>query len=178
MQTAPAPLEIVRGEGAWLYTSDGRKILDGISSWWVNIHGHAHPVLSEALAAQARQLEHVIFANCTHEPGVALAEQLVLAANGLELATVALRPHLIWGPGDPHLFPRVLAALRVEDVGGEPADAFEIEVDTLRDPAAIVDLLAGIAARTNRLDGTFSGVQGWTSTMPSATHQADNWLRP
>ena len=77
MQTAPAPLEIVRGEGAWLYTADGRKILDGISSWWVNIHGHAHPKLNAALAAQAVQLEHVLFAGCTHEPAVALAEGLL-----------------------------------------------------------------------------------------------------
>ena len=40
---APAPLPIVRGEGVYLYTEDGRRILDGISSWWVNIHGHSHP---------------------------------------------------------------------------------------------------------------------------------------
>ena len=50
MLTAPEPLEIERGEGVWLYTSDGRKILDGISSWWVNIHGHSHPKLNAALA--------------------------------------------------------------------------------------------------------------------------------
>lgn len=76
-QTAPVPLEIVRGEGVWLYTSDGRKILDGVSSWWVNIHGHSHPRLNEALAKQARALEHVIFAGCTHEPAVELAERLL-----------------------------------------------------------------------------------------------------
>jgi adenosylmethionine-8-amino-7-oxononanoate aminotransferase len=76
MQTAPAPLGIVRGEGVYLYTDDGRKILDGISSWWVNIHGHSHPKLNEALAAQARQIEHVIFAGCTHKPAVELAEKL------------------------------------------------------------------------------------------------------
>ncbi len=77
MQTAPAPLEIVRGEGVWLHTADGRKILDGISSWWVNIHGHSHPKLNEALAEQARVLEQVIFAGCTHEPAVKLAEGLL-----------------------------------------------------------------------------------------------------
>lgn len=77
MQTAPPPLEIVRGEGAWLYTADGRRILDGVSSWWVNIHGHSHPKLNEALAAQARELEHVIFAGCTHRPAVELAERLL-----------------------------------------------------------------------------------------------------
>lgn len=77
MQTAPTPLEIVRGEGVWLYTADGRRILDGVSSWWVNIHGHSHPRLNEALARQAEKLEHVIFAGCTHEPAVELAERLL-----------------------------------------------------------------------------------------------------
>ena len=77
MKTRSEPLPIVRGEGVYLYTDDGRKLLDGTSSWWVNIHGHSHPRLNEALAAQARTLEHVVFANCTHEPAVTLAERLV-----------------------------------------------------------------------------------------------------
>jgi len=77
MLTAPAPLPIARAEGVWLYTEDGRRILDGISSWWVNIHGHSHPKLNAALAAQARELEHVVFAGCTHRPAVELAERLI-----------------------------------------------------------------------------------------------------
>ena len=77
MLTAPAPLAIMRGEGVWLYTEDGRRILDGISSWWVNIHGHSHPKLNAALAAQAGELEHVVFAGCTHRPAVELAERLI-----------------------------------------------------------------------------------------------------
>ena len=77
MQTAPPPIPLVRGEGVYLYTEDGRRILDGISSWWVNIHGHSHPKLNEALARQARELEHVIFAGFTHRPAVELAERLV-----------------------------------------------------------------------------------------------------
>jgi adenosylmethionine---8-amino-7-oxononanoate aminotransferase len=76
-RTAPQPLAITRAEGVYLYTDDGRRILDGISSWWVNIHGHSHPKLNEALAAQARELEHVVFAGCTHRPAVALAERLL-----------------------------------------------------------------------------------------------------
>lgn len=79
MQTAPPPLPVVRGEGVWLYTEDGRKILDGISSWWVNIHGHSHSKLNEALARQARELEHAVFAGCTHRPAVELAERLLEA---------------------------------------------------------------------------------------------------
>src|SRR5499427_7445594 len=77
MLTVAPPLPVVRGEGVYLYTEDGRRLLDGYSSWWVNIHGHSHPRLNEALAAQARTLEHVVFANCTHEPAVRLAERLV-----------------------------------------------------------------------------------------------------
>ena len=77
MKGAPLPLPVVRGEGVYLYTDDGRKLLDGISSWWVNIHGHSHPKLNAALTAQAEKLEHVLFAGATHEPAVALAEQLL-----------------------------------------------------------------------------------------------------
>src|SRR5690349_13036490 len=77
MQTAMPPLPIVKGDGVYLYTEDGRRILDGISSWWVNIHGHSNPRIGHALAEQARQLEHVMFAGCTHEPAVELAERLI-----------------------------------------------------------------------------------------------------
>src|ERR1700674_5882506 len=77
MLTRPDPIPIVRGEGVYLYTEDGRRLLDGTSSWWVNIHGHSHPRLTEALATQARALEHVVFANCTHRPAIELAERLL-----------------------------------------------------------------------------------------------------
>ena len=77
MLTASPPLPIARAQGVYLYTEDGRRILDGISSWWVNIHGHSHPTLNEALAAQAREVEHVVFAGCTHRPAVELAERLL-----------------------------------------------------------------------------------------------------
>lgn len=77
MKTAPSPVPIERGEGVYLYTPDGRRILDGISSWWVNIHGHSHPYLNRALAEQAAQLEHVMFAGFTHRPAAALAGRLI-----------------------------------------------------------------------------------------------------
>ena len=79
MQTQPPLLPVVRAQGVYLYTEDGRRILDGISSWWVNIHGHSHPKLNAALAEQARELEQVIFAGCTHRPAVELAERLLEA---------------------------------------------------------------------------------------------------
>ncbi len=82
MLTRPDPIPIVRGEGVYLYTADGRRLLDGTSSWWVNIHGHSHPRLNEALAAQARAIEHVVFASCTHRPAIELAERLLDVAPG------------------------------------------------------------------------------------------------
>ena len=83
-ETVPM-VPIARGDGAWLIGTDGRRYLDGISSWWTNIFGHANPRLAAALADQARTLEHVIFAGFTHEPAVALAEALVrVTPPGLE----------------------------------------------------------------------------------------------
>lgn len=81
----PAPIRIDRAEGAYLYTSDGRKILDAISSWWVNIHGHSHPRIAAAIAEQAHRLEHVIFAGFTHQPAEELSRQLLrILPRGLE----------------------------------------------------------------------------------------------
>lgn len=70
-------LPIVRGEGAWLVEAGGRKILDSGSSWWTNLHGHAEPRIAEAIATQARTLEQVILAGCTHPAAVELAERLL-----------------------------------------------------------------------------------------------------
>jgi len=67
---------IARGEGAWLYDFDGRRYLDAISSWWVNIFGHAHPAIADRIAAQARTLEHVLLAGATHPPVIELSERL------------------------------------------------------------------------------------------------------
>src|ERR1700738_868013 len=72
----PAPLRIRRGEGVFLETQDGRRILDAISSWWVNLHGHSHPAIAAAIAEQAARLEHVIFAGFSHEPAEELASRL------------------------------------------------------------------------------------------------------
>jgi len=74
---AGEPLNVARGEGAHLVTVDGRRIIDAISSWWVNIHGHCHPRIVAAVAEQAGRLEQVIFAGFTHAPAEALAEALV-----------------------------------------------------------------------------------------------------
>jgi len=64
------------GQGVYLETLDGRKIIDGISSWWVNLHGHSNPHIAQAIYEQAKTLEHVIFAGFTHEPAIRLANNL------------------------------------------------------------------------------------------------------
>ncbi|NOT89010.1 MAG: adenosylmethionine--8-amino-7-oxononanoate transaminase [Lysobacter sp.] len=73
-------LPVARGEGAWLIGHDGSRTLDAISSWWTNIHGHCEPRIAEAIARQARTLEHVILAGVSHAPAVELAERLLAIA--------------------------------------------------------------------------------------------------
>jgi len=73
---------VARGEGCWLYDFDGRRYLDAISSWWVNLFGHCNPRINAALAHQLGQLEHVLLAGCTHEPAVNLSERLSSATHG------------------------------------------------------------------------------------------------
>jgi adenosylmethionine-8-amino-7-oxononanoate aminotransferase len=70
------PLLVQRAEGVHLHLADGRKIIDGISSWWVNLHGHANPRITAAIAGQAKKLEHVILAGFTHEAAEELAQRL------------------------------------------------------------------------------------------------------
>lgn len=77
LKYAETPIQLVKGEGAYLYDADGNKLLDGFSSWWVNIHGHCHPYISQKVSEQLQTLEHAIFSSFTHEPGVNLAERLL-----------------------------------------------------------------------------------------------------
>ena len=68
---------IARAEGAWLFTPDGRRIVDAISSWWVTTHGHRHPRIMAAIAEQTQRLDQIIFAGWTHEPAERLARELL-----------------------------------------------------------------------------------------------------
>ena len=77
MKTAAPPIGIVRGEGTCLFDEQGKKYIDAISSWWVNIHGHAHPYIAQKVSEQLHKLEHVIFAGFTHEGAIELAERLL-----------------------------------------------------------------------------------------------------
>lgn len=75
-------IPIKRGHGVWIEDYDGNQYLDAISSWWVNLFGHANPYINQKLKDQLDQLEHVILAGFTHEPAVNLAERLTALTGG------------------------------------------------------------------------------------------------
>jgi adenosylmethionine---8-amino-7-oxononanoate aminotransferase len=82
-ETLPV-IPISRGEGVWLYDMEGKRYLDAISSWWVNLFGHANPRINSSIRDQIERLEHVMLAGFTHEPVVQLSERLAaLAPSGL-----------------------------------------------------------------------------------------------
>jgi adenosylmethionine-8-amino-7-oxononanoate aminotransferase len=72
-ETVPL-VAVKRGQGVWLYDDDNRRYLDAVSSWWVNLFGHANPRINAALKDQLDTLEHAMLAGFTHEPVVALSE--------------------------------------------------------------------------------------------------------
>ncbi|MGD1976209.1 MAG: aminotransferase class III-fold pyridoxal phosphate-dependent enzyme, partial [Gammaproteobacteria bacterium] len=131
---------IRRGRGVWLEDFEGRRYLDAVSSWWVNLFGHSNQRINAAVRAQLDKLEHVILAGFTHEPVVELSEQLVsvtpdgldrcfFADNGSSAVEVALKMSFhYWrnsGKTDKHRFVTLtnsyhgetLGALSVSDVG-------------------------------------------------------------
>ena len=112
---APLPIEIDRAAGSYLFTKSGRKIFDGISSWWVITHGHCHPRIVEAIQRQAARIDQVIFANFSHNPAEELSEQLLrltppklrrvfFSDNGSTAVEVALKMAYQWWVhrGEPH----------------------------------------------------------------------------
>lgn len=133
------PIPIARADGVWLEDHDGKRYIDGISSWWTNLFGHGHPHIREALIKQHETLDHVLMAGFTHEPGVRLAERLIgltpepltrcfYADNGSSAVEAALkisfhywlnqgqtRPKFISISGSYH--GETLGALAVGDVG-------------------------------------------------------------
>ena len=110
--TSPEPLQVRSARGCELELEDGRRLLDAISSWWVTLHGHAEPAIVAAIAAQARQLEQVIFANFSHAPAERLAtrlsaltglQRLFFSDNGSTAVEVALKIAWQWwtNQGEP-----------------------------------------------------------------------------
>jgi adenosylmethionine-8-amino-7-oxononanoate aminotransferase len=93
-------IPIVRGEGVWLYDADGKRYLDGVSSWWVNLFGHNNPRIKDAIKQQLDTLEHVMLAGFTHQPVVELSEKLAkltglghafYASDGASATEIALK---------------------------------------------------------------------------------------
>jgi adenosylmethionine---8-amino-7-oxononanoate aminotransferase len=72
----PPPIRIAKAEGVYLYTEDGRRIIDGISSWWVNLHGHGHPAIVAAIAEQTARIDHILLAGFTNDAVEQLAAGL------------------------------------------------------------------------------------------------------
>ncbi len=98
----PPPIRIAKAEGVYLYTDDGRRLIDGISSWWVNLHGHGHPAIMAAIAEQTCRLDHVLLAGFSHEPLEELSvglrrvlpaqlEHIFFSDNGSTAVEVALK---------------------------------------------------------------------------------------
>ncbi|OJW80205.1 MAG: adenosylmethionine--8-amino-7-oxononanoate transaminase [Bacteroidetes bacterium 46-16] len=77
MKIRPESIGIVSGDGVYLQDEDGKRYIDAIASWWVNLHGHAHPHIAQRVSTQLQTLEHCIFAGFSHEPAVQLAERLL-----------------------------------------------------------------------------------------------------
>ena len=76
-------IALARGEGPWLYDVDGKRYLDAISSWWVNLFGHANPSINAAIKAQLDTLEHAMLAGSTHQPVIELSERLAALTGGI-----------------------------------------------------------------------------------------------
>lgn len=108
-------IPIQRGQGMWLYDFDGKRYLDGVSSWWVNLFGHCNPRINAAIIQQLEQLEHVMLAGFTHEPVVELSEKLAqlapvglghcfYASDGASAVEIALKMsvHYWRNNGQPH----------------------------------------------------------------------------
>lgn len=126
------PIAIARGEGAYIFAENGDRYIDGVSSWWTNLHGHAHPFIAKAIAAQAVSLEHVMFADCTHRPAIELAERLLrilpgnmgkifYSDNGSTAVEVAIKMALqFWYNQEETTERRVVISLR----GGYHGDTF------------------------------------------------------
>jgi adenosylmethionine---8-amino-7-oxononanoate aminotransferase len=123
---------IAHGEGAWLIDFDGKRYLDGVSSWWTNLFGHGHPRLKAAIRAQLDALDHVMLAGFTHAPAVELAEALkavappglghvMYASDGASATEIALKMAVhFWqlsGRGEKTKFVSLAGAYHGETVG-------------------------------------------------------------
>src|SRR5208282_5252024 len=141
----PPPIRIARAEGVYLYTDDGPRLIDGISSWWVNLHGHGHPAIMAAIAEQARKLDHVLLAGFSHEPLEQLCiglrrvlsaplEHIFFSDNGSTAVEVALKMAVQYWQNSGQ--PRKQSIVALEHAyHGDTAGAMSVSADsTFTDP--------------------------------------------
>lgn len=120
MKTANDIIPIVRGKGIYLFDDEGKQYIDAVSSWWVTLHGHAHPYIAKRVSDQLHTLEQVIFAGFTHEPAVQLSENLLnllpenqkkifYSDNGSTAVEVALKMCIQYAYNQKHKKTKILA---------------------------------------------------------------------
>ncbi len=120
MKTANDIIPIVKGEGIYLFDEKGNKYIDAVSSWWVTLHGHAHPYIAQRVSEQLNTLEQVIFAGFTHEPAIHLSENLLellpenqkkvfYSDNGSTAVEVALKMCIQYAHNQNHKKTKILA---------------------------------------------------------------------
>ncbi|UPQ76512.1 adenosylmethionine--8-amino-7-oxononanoate transaminase [Chryseobacterium nepalense] len=120
MKTANDIIPIVKGEGIYLFDEKGNKYIDAVSSWWVTLHGHAHPYIAQRVSEQLNTLEQVIFAGFTHEPAIQLSENLLellpenqkkvfYSDNGSTAVEVALKMCIQYAHNQNHKKTKLLA---------------------------------------------------------------------
>jgi adenosylmethionine-8-amino-7-oxononanoate aminotransferase len=164
---------IARGEGPWLFDFEGRRYLDGVSSWWVNLFGHAHPAINAAIGAQLEALEHVMLAGFTHAPAIELAERLAriapghlghafFASDGASAAEIALKMafHYQANRGRPgkRLFISLEGGYHGETLGALGVTDVEIFRDAYA-PLIRSSIVAPFPARSHD-DHRFGGIKG------------------
>jgi len=174
---------IARGEGPWLFDFEGRRYLDGVSSWWVNLFGHAHPAINAAIRDQLDSLEHVMLAGFTHAPAVELAERLArvapgklghafYASDGASASEIALKMAFhYWanrGRADKRRFLSLEGGYHGETMGALGVTDVEIFRDTYA-PLIRQAIVAPFPARSHE-DHRFGGIKG-------AVHAADALAR-
>lgn len=120
MKRANDIIPIVKGEGIYLFDEKGNKYIDAVSSWWVTLHGHAHPYIAQRVSEQLNTLEQVIFAGFTHEPAIQLSENLLellpenqkkvfYSDNGSTAVEVALKMCIQYAHNQNHKKTKILA---------------------------------------------------------------------
>jgi adenosylmethionine-8-amino-7-oxononanoate aminotransferase len=141
----PPPIRIAKAEGVYLYTDDGRRLIDGISSWWVNLYGHGHPAIMSAIAEQTRKLDHVLLAGFSHEPLEQLCvglrrvlpaqlEHIFFSDNGSTAVEVALKMAVQYWQNSGQPKKQSIVALE-HAYHGDTAGAMSVSADsTFTDP--------------------------------------------